>query len=65
MSTRLGILVLIAIGASAGCSTVTAIRENSRAIGGSTASINTNTEAIRESTSGTTQLVPALNGCRR
>src|SRR5690349_16473315 len=54
-------LVLLTIALGAGCSTAQAIRENSRAIAGSTASISMNTDAIRESTSGTTRLVPALD----
>src|SRR5699024_301446 len=60
MSMTFRAIVLVTALASAGCSTAQAIRENTRAIGGSSAATSTNTDAIKESTSGTTRLVPAL-----
>ncbi|MGC4081495.1 MAG: hypothetical protein QM736_05100 [Vicinamibacterales bacterium] len=65
MSFTIRATALVAVLASTGCSTVTAIRENTKAIAGSTASITTNTTAIQQSTAGTTQLVPALQGVTR
>ena len=64
MSTSFRVTALLALLASTACSTVTAVRENTKAIGGSTDSISNNTAAIKESTKGTSDLVPALNGLR-
>ena len=41
------------------------IRQNTEAIGRSSTAIDTNTKAIAESTSGTTSLIPALQGVQR
>src|SRR6187200_1310808 len=48
-----------------GCSVATNIQHNTEAIDRSSASINTNTAAVQESTTGTTSLVPALQGAER
>src|SRR4029450_11893898 len=58
-------LSLVAGLLSAGCSLATGIRQNSEAIGKSTATISANTQAIQESTKGTTTLIPALQGTER
>ncbi len=46
MSTSLRVILLLALFGGAGCSTVTASRENTKTIGGSTQNIQNNTRAI-------------------
>ena len=65
MPSMLRLVALLALIATTGCSTVTAIRQNTEAIGRSSTTIDTNTKAIAESTSGTTSLIPALQGVQR
>src|SRR5205085_1120950 len=61
MKTR-AISIAAAAAMLAGCSVATTVRQNTMAINGSSATIGSNTAAIRESTMATTALVPALQG---
>ena len=63
MKTR-AISIAAAAAMLAGCSVATTVRQNTMAINGSSATIGSNTAAIRESTMATTAPVPALQGPR-
>ena len=65
MTNRLRAAALVSVVVSTGCSLATGIRQNTEAIGKSTTTIAHNTQAIQESTKGTTTLIPALQGTER
>src|SRR5512144_863452 len=63
---RAGLPVLaIATFAAAGCSLATSVQRNTEAINASSATIDTNTKAVADSTRATGSLVPALQGVER